>query len=67
MDTDQYAFTVKEACQILKISRQKMYLLIRSGKVKAFTIGDPTKTNGHRHWRLTKKMLDDFIYSQIVA
>ena len=50
-------YTFQEACEYLRIKRDLMFSLLRSGKVKGFKIGSK--------WRFTDEELDRFIRAQM--
>lgn len=48
--------TTDEACEALKIGKNALYALLKSGQLKAFRNG--------RVWRIPKDSLIEFIYSK---
>lgn len=48
--------TTDEACEALKIGKNALYSLLRSGQLKAFRNG--------RVWRIPKESLIEFIYGK---
>lgn len=48
--------TTDEACEALKIGKNALYALLKSGQLKAFRNG--------RVWRIPKDSLLEFIYSK---
>jgi excisionase family DNA binding protein len=51
--TDRYLFTVREAAQLLGLSRTKVYELIRSGDLQSLHVG--------RSRRIARQALDRFV------
>ena len=52
-------YTFQEACDYLRIKRDCMFSLLKSGKVHGFKISNK--------WRFTDEELDKFIRSQMAA
>ena len=53
--TIQTIYTLKETCQILKVTRSRVLRWIYSGQLKAFKLG------GGRLWRIRERDLQKFI------
>lgn len=51
--TTPKVYTPEQVSEILQITRDSVYLYLRSGKLKASRIG--------RFWRISEKNLNDFI------
>ena len=51
-DTDPF-LTVDESCELLKIGRNAMYSLLRSGEVRAFRNG--------RVWRIPREAISEYV------
>lgn len=45
-------YTLKEVQDYLRVTRRTLYNWIKSGKLKAFKVGE--------HWRVTREALDEF-------
>lgn len=56
-------YTVVEAIEYLKISRNALYTYIRTGKIKANRIGDNTIKNKHNthQWRIPESAIVEFV------
>ncbi|MBQ2348380.1 MAG: helix-turn-helix domain-containing protein [Clostridia bacterium] len=44
--------TVKEACEIMHMSRNTLYELLRDGQIKAFQI--------HRIWKIPREAIEEY-------
>ena len=51
-DTDPF-LTVDESCELLKIGRNAMYSLLRSGAIRAFRNG--------RVWRIPREAISEYV------
>lgn len=55
---EQDSYSTQQACKLLGINRQQFYKLVKSGKLKAYSIGTG---DIRKRWRVNKSDLESFI------
>ena len=56
MNTEEQVITVKEACELLRLGKSKVYMLLEEGTLKGVRFG--------RCWRTTRAACDDLLEEQ---
>ena len=62
MEDTIYSYTTKQVCQILNISRMQFYELVKSGRLKAYSVGTGSI---RKTWRVNKEDLEAFTHGQV--
>ena len=56
MNDELIIFSVQEACQLLKIGRNRIYYLLNNGLLKGYREGN--------RWKISQKAVTDYIFTQ---